>query len=629
MAESATSLALTVTLGAASERTVTVAYATSDGTATAGADYTAGSGTLTFRPDEALTQTISVPILPDMLDEADETFTVTLSEAVNATVASPAAATVTITDDDALPRVDLPGSVVIVDEDAGALSVAVMLSAPSGREVRVAYASSDVGNPPATAGEDYTAVLGTLTFAPGETRHTIDLQILDDSLDEGIREIFTLTLSDPVNAELGAGVRQVFITDDDAEPTATLSPLTPTVIEGDGVEFTVRLDAASALPVNLTYRTSNGTATAPGDYTATVGTVPLRIPAGELSGTFLVSTTDDALDEEENETFTVRIRTSIQLSPNASVDAGAAEATVTLTDNDAAPGLAVSDVAVQESSGELAFTVRLDAASAKTVTVAYAVSAGTATEGVDYTAVPAGTLKFAPGTTEQTVGVPVLDDKVDEPNETLTLTLSGATDATISDPDGTGTIEDDEEPPVVTLVLSPSTIGENGGASTVTATLSGLSSRAVTVEVSAAPGTGAVAGDFTLSGTTLEIAAGSRTSTGTVTVSAVDNMLDAPDKTVAVTGTVTGGSAEDPQQQLLTIVDDEELTVSVSGSPTVLEGAAATFPVEVTGGTSTAPVQVTYTVTGTANGGDGLHGAGRDADAWMQGSPAARSRSRR
>ena len=88
---------LTMTLSVASSETVTMSYATSDGTATSGADYTATSGTLTFAPGEPLTQTFSVPILGDALDEDDETFTVSLGSAVNAT-AGPAAA-VTITDE--------------------------------------------------------------------------------------------------------------------------------------------------------------------------------------------------------------------------------------------------------------------------------------------------------------------------------------------------------------------------------------------------------------------------------------------------------------------------------------------------------------------------------------------------
>ena len=86
-----------------------------------------------------------------------------------------------------------------------------------------------------------------------------------------------------------------------------------------------------------------------------------------------------------------------------------------------------------------------------------------------------------------------------------------------------------------------------------------------------------------------------------MTVSAEDNVLDTPDKMLAVTGTVIGGSAENPQQKLLTIEDDEELEVAVSANAmTVVEGDDATFPVAVAGGTSTAPVPVTYTVGGTA-----------------------------
>ena len=97
--ENESAVTFTATLSVATSDTVTVSYATSDGTATAGADYTAGSGTLTFRPDEALTQTISVPILPDDLDEANETFTVTLSGVVNAALVG-GGATATATGDD-------------------------------------------------------------------------------------------------------------------------------------------------------------------------------------------------------------------------------------------------------------------------------------------------------------------------------------------------------------------------------------------------------------------------------------------------------------------------------------------------------------------------------------------------
>ena len=129
--ENESAVTFTATLSVATSDTVTVSYATSDGTATAGADYTAGSGTLTFRPDEALTQTISVPILPDDLDEANETFTVTLSDPVNAALGD-GEATGTITDDDDAPELTLSAPADAVAESAGSLGFTVRLDAASG-----------------------------------------------------------------------------------------------------------------------------------------------------------------------------------------------------------------------------------------------------------------------------------------------------------------------------------------------------------------------------------------------------------------------------------------------------------------------------------------------------------------
>ena len=111
--------------------------------------------------------------------------------------------------------------------------------------------------------------------------------------------------------------------------------------------------------------------------------------------------------------------------------------------------------------------------------------------------------------------------------------------------------------PVVTLALSPPSITEKGGISTVTATLSRALSAATTVTVSAAPVAPAVAADFALStNKTLTIAAGTTTSTGTVTITANDNAVDAPDKTVTVSATATS-NVTGPANKTLTITDDE------------------------------------------------------------------------
>ena len=209
-------LRFAVLLERASDRTVTVGYATADVTATAGTDYTRVSGTLTFDPG-ALTSTIAVPIRDDALDEPDEQLTVTLSAAVNATV-DPArrAATGTITDDDDLPELTIDDS--IVDEGAGTMEFSVKLDPESGRRVTVFYETED-GTAKTHPGSDYTKTEGELTFSPGGAlEQTISVPILQDDVDEGDQETFTVTLLDPVNATLGDATATGTITDDDDAP---------------------------------------------------------------------------------------------------------------------------------------------------------------------------------------------------------------------------------------------------------------------------------------------------------------------------------------------------------------------------------------------------------------------------
>ena len=234
------------------------------------------------------------------------------------------------------------------------------------------------------------------------------------------------------------------------------------------------------------------------------------------------------------------------------------------------PALSIADASVDEGdtgSTTLDFTVTLDSAATATVTVDWATSDGTATAGTDYTA-GNGTLTFSTGDSSETVSVTVLGDEVDEPNETFTVTLSGESGATLGDDTATGTITDDDATPTVTLVLTPDTITEAAGQSTVTATLDHSSSESTTVTVTAAPVSPAVAGDYTLSGSRLTIAAGETTSTGTVTITAVDNTVDAPHKTVTVSATATNTQGiTAPQDVTLTVTDDEN--AAPTGAPTI------------------------------------------------------------
>lgn len=200
---------VSVTLDAPSNKTVSVNYATADGTARAGSDYGAASGTLTFARGETV-KTVAVPVYGDRSAEPDETFFVNLSGAQRARIAD-GQGVVTIRDDE--PRLsvgDAAGTVVYAADGTTAgttLYFTVSLAAAYDQAVTVNYATAD-GT--ATAGVDYVAVTGTLTFAPGETTKTIAVQVLGN--DAGITETFSVNLSGAsANAQVidGQGVGSI------------------------------------------------------------------------------------------------------------------------------------------------------------------------------------------------------------------------------------------------------------------------------------------------------------------------------------------------------------------------------------------------------------------------------------
>jgi hypothetical protein len=190
---------VTVTLSVESDKTVTVTYGTSDGTATvADGDYNSVSEQLVFAPGET-TKTFGVDITDDGKDEsAEETINLQLSDAVNAS-GTPTSTTLTIYDDDNPPTVDFSNAAYTVNEDADSAPITVTLGAASGLTVTVEYSTT---NGTATAGEDYTAISGTLTFTPGITSQSFTVAVADDEIEEG-EETVTLTLFNAENATIG------------------------------------------------------------------------------------------------------------------------------------------------------------------------------------------------------------------------------------------------------------------------------------------------------------------------------------------------------------------------------------------------------------------------------------------
>ena len=382
-------------LSASSNKLVTVAYETVDGTAVAGSDYTSTSGMLRFEAGET-SKTIAVPTIEDATAEETEGFTVQLSDPAGATVAD-GNGTGTITDDDAPPGLSIDDAPPVREGEAA--EFVVRLSAASGAAVTVSYSTED-GT--AVADSDYTSTSGMLRFEAGETSKTIAVPTIEDATAEET-EGFTVQLSDPAGATVADGTATGTITDDDAPPGLSIDDAPP-VREGEAAEFVVRLSAASGAAVTVSYSTEDGTAVAGSDYTSTSGM--LRFEAGETSKTIAVPTIDDAT-AEETEGFTV------QLSDPAGATVADGNGTGTITDDDAPPGLSIDDAPPVREGEAAEFVVRLSAASGAAVTVSYSTEDGTAVADSDYTST-SGMLRFEAGETSKTIAVPTIEDATAE-----------------------------------------------------------------------------------------------------------------------------------------------------------------------------------------------------------------------
>ncbi len=565
------SATFTATLSAASGLPVSVNYATANDSAVAPGDFTTAGGTLDFAAG-VTSQTVTVNVNGDLLDEANETFFLDLSGASNATI-SDSRGVGTITDDDASPTLSV-NDVTVTEGNAGTVDATftVTLSAASGRDVSVDYATEDdtarssaSGSPPPEV--DYASASGTLAFLAAQTSRTVTVTVNGGDVDE-LDETFFLNLSNPVAASIADGQGVGTILDDDPPSTVEIDDVVSMDEDGENLGFTVSRSGHSELPFTATYTTSDGTATAGDDYTAVTGTV--YIAGGDGTGHFDVPVLDDLFDEDA-ETLTVTLSNPI----NGTIVDG--EGLGTITDDDPTPTLSVDDVTVTEGNSgttSATFTAALSAASGQAVSVNYATANDSAVAPGDFTAV-GGTLNFAAGVTTQTVTVAVNGDLLDEANETFFLNLSGASNATIADGQGVGTITDDDPEP--SLSVDNVTVAE-GNSGTVAATfnvsLSPVSGRTVTVDYATADDSASAGLDYEAAAGTLSFAPGDTNKTVTVLVNG--DALDEIDENFFINLSNALNASIVDAQGLGTITDDDSLPSVAIGDVTVTEGDTGT-----------------------------------------------------
>jgi hypothetical protein len=451
---------ITVNRAGATNIPASVNYATSDGTATvAGSDYTAATGTLNFAAGET-TKTFDVNVANDGASEANETVNLALTSGPTTLATS----LLSIVDNDnPKTSVQLSSPSYDVNEADGTATVTVTLSHAVDADVTVDYATAD-GT--ALAGSDFTDTDGMLTFignvnnggpGTGQTSKTIEIPISQDP-DAEDPEALTLTLSNPLpgaSSILGApATATVTIADDDPAGLIDFKAVDYDVDETDGqATVTVeRLDGVGGA-VSVDYETSNGSATAGSDYTATSGT--LNWAAGDSADkTFTVPVSWDGR-AEGTESVSLALT-----NPGGGSDLGSKTAAVLRIGDDGASGpLALSSNAynVGEADGVVTITVTRSSGSlGGPVTVAYATSDGTAAAGSDYAAA-SDTLTFGPGEASKSFTVPVTSDSAHEGDETFQVTISNAGGgANLGSPAGaTVRITNDDAAPVVPGTSAP------------------------------------------------------------------------------------------------------------------------------------------------------------------------------
>lgn len=516
------------------------------------------------------------------------------------------------------------GTAAIDDAIGGAAGVVVVDALPAGGGDGVTFVEAtgagwtcdNTGNTSVTC-----ALAGPL--AAGATAAPITVTVLAPAIAPADRSISNSASvsSDQYDAVPGNDLAtQETVVCAAGESPGTLSVTSTTAGEAAGTgAVTVTRTGDSCGSVSVQVGLAAGTATATSDFTATT---PQTLTwnngeSGAKSVATPVTIVNDAVYETD-ETVAVTLSNALRAALGSN-------GTLTITDNEAAPSLAIADGSVAEgNSGTtlLPLAVTLTPASgttiARQVTVRYDSANGTATTADgDYVAAANQTLTFTCatgvagcGASSQNANVTVNGDVKDEADETITVTLSSASGATLGDATGTGTITDDDAVPTVAFAAATSAVSEaatnpplNTQAPTldVTVTLSTASSNAVTVDLAFA-GTAATPADYSASTTQVSFAAGETSKNVRLTV-ALD-ALDEDHETVQLTLSNPGNAALGTQvTHVATITDDDALpTVSVSGPATIAENASpgtATLTLALSAA-SGREVRVSYGVAGAA-----------------------------
>ena len=593
---------------------VVVRYTTVDGTAAAGTDYTRQVNTgQTYKifsiPANGGAATIRIPITDnEVYGPAKKTFTLHLTNQNNKANldgdATSLTATGSIIDDDPKPEVSVAGpagDLSYVSEDKkGPVTFTLTLTGRSAADVTVDYATGQAqvlsglaarqGITGATAGEDYTAAMGTVTFSPGDTTRHVTVQLTDDDVSEDT-EFFGFKISNVHNAQLRnkatEGVVDMGLLDDDPRGV-TISPTSISLDEQASGEtavassYTVKLNSKPTDTVTVTVGGTNPAVSLSGTTLSNTNTLTFTASNWDTAQTVTVTPVKDANGTGETITLT-------HMQSGGDYNGIAADSvTINVTDSDTR-NVVLSPTSLTLTEGDdtgVSYTVKLASQPTGAVTVTIGGHAGTGLSISGTTLSNTNTLTFTASNwnTAQTVTVKAgEDDNADDESETLTHTASGGDYANVTR-DLPVTITDDDQADIV-LSKTDLTVTEGDAAGvTYTVALATEPSDSVTVSITGHDGTDLSLSGTTLSSDTLTFTVDDWFTAQTVTVKAGED-ANADDELETLSHTASGGDYANITKNLpVTVEDDAPDTVTVTfgaASYTVAEGSSRTITVSL------------------------------------------------
>ncbi|HEV7238698.1 MAG TPA: Calx-beta domain-containing protein [Thermoanaerobaculia bacterium] len=586
----------TVTRTDGTDGTVSVRYATQNGTALAGTHYGAVTGTLTFGPGESV-KTVDVPILNDAVYSGQTAFQLNFTDPVGATISGSSFVMFTISEDDPLPEIYLSNP--IVDEIGDGVQEERMFLDLRGA-TRVAVSLSWKITPSTGFANE-----GTLVFLPGETFKLFIFRWMGDGL-PGPTRTYWLNFSNVQNATASA----VALTVNDYD-RASLSVEDVIVTESAGHAVVTVTLSAPGRSVQFYYSTSNGTAKSWSDYGAVSGS--RTIPANRTSTDIVIPIYKDQDDNEGPEHFDLAIT---HYHYDANIVRGNAMITI-LNEDVPATRVTMDDWNGRETESRATFVLRIPVTSYKDVSVVATTSGVTAGQGADYIA-KTQTLTIPAGSTSTELVVDLVNDTLSEEVETFRVDLSNPTNAILTpEPFATGSIHDDDSPTATPAAnVDHATVQEGQSGTTILPVRVWLDRSPVapveleyeTENLSALAGS-----DYVSTTGTLKFAAGETEKFISVPVNG-DTVVETNEtlmvKISAVSGVLVGQA-----EAACIIANDDSVSIPIVfvRDASIVEGNSGTKYLSVRvelSASSTVPVQVVYaTAGGTAQSGADFHSA--------------------